>query len=66
MVYPGSKNRLAIYFVPLLQRIIEKYNITTYIEPFVGAVQISLIKSNAKIKLLTINLKHLLLYLTKD
>lgn len=40
MVYPGSKNRLAIYFVPLLQGIIEKYNITTYIEPFVGGANI--------------------------
>lgn len=40
MVYPGSKNRLAIYFVPLFQKIIEKYDIKTYIEPFVGGANI--------------------------
>ena len=40
MVYPGSKNRLSPYFVPLFQKIIEKYNINTYIEPFVGGANI--------------------------
>ena len=40
MVYPGSKNRLAIYFIPLFQKIINRYNIKTYIEPFVGGANI--------------------------
>lgn len=40
MVYPGSKNRLSPYFVPLLQKIIDEHNITTYIEPFVGGANI--------------------------
>lgn len=40
MVYPGSKNRLSTYFVPLFQKIIEEYNIQTYIEPFVGGANI--------------------------
>lgn len=32
----GSKNRIVKYIVPILQQIINKNNITTYIEPFVG------------------------------
>lgn len=36
MVYQGSKNRLAKYIVPILQEYIDKYNISTYIEPFCG------------------------------
>ena len=36
MVYQGSKNRLAKYIVPILQEYIDKYNISTYIDPFCG------------------------------
>lgn len=32
----GSKSRITKYIVPILQDIIDKNNITTYIEPFVG------------------------------
>jgi site-specific DNA-adenine methylase len=36
MVYPGSKSRLAPIFIPMLNKLIESKNITSYIEPFVG------------------------------
>lgn len=36
MVYQGSKNRIAKYIIPIIQSYIERYNIKTYIEPFVG------------------------------
>ena len=38
--YVGSKNRLAKDIVPILQSYIDKYDITTYIEPFVGGANI--------------------------
>lgn len=40
MVYMGSKNKYAKYIVPILQDIIDKNHITTYIEPFVGGANI--------------------------
>ena len=40
MVYLGSKSKIAKDIVPLLQNIIDKNNIKTYIEPFVGGANI--------------------------
>ena len=40
MKYIGSKNRLSKYIVPILQNYIDKYNIDTYIEPFVGGANV--------------------------
>lgn len=40
MVYQGSKNRLTKYIVPIIQKEIDKNNITTYIEPFVGGANV--------------------------
>ena len=40
MKYMGSKSRIAKDIVPILQDIINKNNITTYIEPFVGGANI--------------------------
>ena len=40
MVYMGSKNRYAPYIVPILQKTIDKHNVNTYIEPFVGGANI--------------------------
>ena len=40
MKYVGSKNRLAKYIVPILQTIIEGYNPSLYVEPFVGGANI--------------------------
>ena len=40
MVYMGSKAKYADKIVPLLQKIIDEKNITTYIEPFVGGANI--------------------------
>ena len=40
MVYMGSKRKYAQYIVPILQRTIDKNNINTYIEPFVGGANI--------------------------
>ena len=40
MVYQGSKNRLAKYIIPILQKYIDENNITTYIEPFCGGANI--------------------------
>ena len=37
MIYMGSKNRYAKYIVPVLQKVIDKYSVDTYIECFVGA-----------------------------
>lgn len=36
MVYQGSKNRLAKFLVPIIQKYIDDNNIKTYIEPMVG------------------------------
>lgn len=47
--YMGSKSRIAKYIVPIIQEKIDKNNITTYIEPFVGAAML-LIKSDVKTK----------------
>lgn len=40
IVYQGSKNRIAKYIVPIIQRYIDENNIDTYIEPFVGGANI--------------------------
>ena len=40
IVYQGSKNRIAKYIVPIIQKYIEDNNIETYIEPFVGGANI--------------------------
>lgn len=40
MVYQGSKNKIAKYIVPIIQKYIEDNNITIYIEPFCGGVNI--------------------------
>lgn len=40
MVYQGSKNRLAKFIVPILQKYIEENNIKTFIEPFCGGANI--------------------------
>ena len=40
MIYVGSKNRLSKYLVPIIQSYIDKNNIDTYIEPFVGGANI--------------------------
>lgn len=40
MVYQGSKNRLARYIVPILQKYIDDNNIEWYYEPFVGGANI--------------------------
>ena len=40
MVYQGSKNRLTKYIIPIIQKEIDKHNITTYIEPFVGGANV--------------------------
>lgn len=40
MKYMGSKSRVAKHLVPLLQGLIDKNNITTYVEPFVGGANI--------------------------
>lgn len=36
----GSKSRIAKYIVPIIQNYIDKNNITTYVEPFVGGANI--------------------------
>lgn len=38
--YMGSKSRIAKYIVPIIQEKIDKNNITTYIEPFVGGCNV--------------------------
>ena len=40
MVYQGSKNRLAKYLVPIIQKYIDDNNIKTYIEPMCGSCSI--------------------------
>lgn len=40
MVYMGSKNKIANYIVPILQKAIDENNISTYIECFVGGANI--------------------------
>ena len=40
MVYQGSKNRLAKYIVPIIQKYIDNNNIKTYIEPMCGSCSI--------------------------
>jgi len=40
MKYVGSKNRLAKYIVPILQKIIDAYEPSAYIEPFVGGANV--------------------------
>ena len=40
MKYMGSKSRIKKNIVPILQMIIDKYNITTYVEPFAGGCNI--------------------------
>lgn len=40
MVYQGSKNRIAKDIIPLIQHYIDAYNISTYIEPFVGGANV--------------------------
>lgn len=40
MVYQGSKNKIAKYIVPIIQKYIDDNNIMTYIEPFCGGVNI--------------------------
>lgn len=40
MKYMGSKSRIKKSIIPILQGIIDKNNITTYIEPFVGGANV--------------------------
>lgn len=40
MVYQGSKNRIAKYIVPILQKYIDENNITTFIDCFCGGANI--------------------------
>ena len=40
MVYQGSKNRIAKKIIPIIQKYIDDNNITTYIEPFCGGLNI--------------------------
>lgn len=40
MVYMGSKNRYSEHIVPILQKVIDDNNVTTYIECFVGGANI--------------------------
>lgn len=50
MVYQGSKSRISKYIVPIIQKYIDKNNIDTYIEPFVGGANvIDKIKCKTKI-----------------
>lgn len=40
MKYMGSKSRIKKHLIPILQGLIEDYQITTYIEPFVGGANL--------------------------
>ena len=40
MKYVGSKNKLAKYIVPILQKIIDSNGIQKYIEPFCGGCNV--------------------------
>lgn len=39
MKYMGSKSRIKKYIVPIIQSYIDRYEVTTYCEPFVGGGQ---------------------------
>lgn len=67
MKYMGSKNRIAKYIVPILQECIDRNNIKTYVESFVGGANI-IDKINCKNKIGTDNNKYLieLLKYTRD
>ena len=40
MKYMGSKSRIKKHIIPILQNIIDKNNIETYIEPFAGGMNV--------------------------
>lgn len=40
MKYMGSKSKIAKYIVPIIEEYISKFNICTYVEPFVGGANI--------------------------
>lgn len=40
MKYMGSKSKIAKYIVPIIEQYISKYNISNYIEPFVGGANV--------------------------
>ena len=40
MVYMGSKSRVAKYIVPIIQQCIDDNNLSVYIEPFAGGMNI--------------------------
>lgn len=40
MKYMGSKSRIKKWVVPFLQELIDKNNVDTYIEPFVGGANV--------------------------
>lgn len=40
MVYQGSKNRIAKFLVPIIQKYIDANNIKTYVEPMVGGANV--------------------------
>lgn len=40
MIYQGNKARLRKYIVPFIQNCIDRNNIKTYIEPFVGGANV--------------------------
>ena len=40
MKYMGSKSKIAKYIVPILNDVIIKNNISTYVEPFVGGANV--------------------------
>ena len=45
MVYLGSKNKLAKYIVPIIQKYIDDTNCKDYFEPFVGGAKLN-VKTN--------------------
>lgn len=40
MVYLGSKIHIAKYIIPIIQNLIDYYNVETYVEPFVGGCNV--------------------------
>ena len=40
MKYMGSKSKIAKYIIPIIEEYIDKYNISTYVEPFCGGCNI--------------------------
>lgn len=40
MKYMGSKSKIAKYIIPIIEQYISKYNISNYIEPFVGGANV--------------------------